>query len=82
MTALIGGAAQGAPGTWLWMVALGVALFLWLSLTGGVFYFPGGRTIRRASAPRRYWTLIGLLGAALLGVLALGVRAFMLDVGG
>ncbi len=79
--ALIGGGARGAPGTGLWLGAVGVGLFFWLSLTGGVFYFPGGRTIARRSAPRRYWALMSVLGALVLTLVGLGVRAFMLDMG-
>lgn len=79
--AVIGSGARGAPGTGLWLGAAGVGLFFWLSLTGGAFYFPGGRIIRRRAAPRRYWALMGLLGALVLTLVALGVRAFMLDLG-
>jgi hypothetical protein len=79
--ALIGSGARGAPGAGLWLGAAGVGLFFWLSLTGGAFYFPGGRTIARRSAPRRYWALMGLVGVLLLTLVALGVRAFMLDLG-
>ena len=79
--ALIGSGARGAPGTGLWLGAAGVGLFFWLSLTGGVFYFPGGRRIARRSAPSRYWALMGLLGAMVVTLVALGVRAFMLDMG-
>jgi hypothetical protein len=78
---LIGSGARGAPGTGLWLGAAAAGLFFWLSLTHGVFYFPGGRTIARRSAPRRYWALMGLLGASMLTLVGLGVRAFMLDLG-
>ena len=78
---LIGSGARGAPGTGLWLGAAGVGLFFWLSLTGGAFYFPGGRVVARRSAPRRYWALMGLLGALLLTLIGLGVRAFMIDMG-
>jgi hypothetical protein len=56
-------------------------LFFWLSLTGGAFYFPGGRKVAVRTAPRRYWALMSLLGALMLALVALGVRAFMLDLG-
>jgi hypothetical protein len=79
--ALIGSGARGAPGTGLWLGAAGVGLFFWLSLTGGAFYFPGGRRVARRSAPRRYWALMSLLGALLVMLVVLGVRAFMLDLG-
>jgi hypothetical protein len=79
--ALIGSGARGAPGTGLWLGAAGVGLFFWLSLTGGAFYFPGGRRVARRSAPRRYWALMWLLGLLLVTLVALGVRAFMLDLG-
>lgn len=75
------GGARGAPGTVWWILAVGVGLFFWLSLTGGVFYFPGGRTIARRSAPRRYWALMAVLGLLIFGSLALGVRAYMVDLG-
>jgi hypothetical protein len=79
--ALYGGGARGAPGTIWWVAAVGVALFFWLSLTGGVFYFPGGRTVARRSAPRRYWALMGGLALLVVVALALGIRAYMVDLG-
>jgi hypothetical protein len=79
--ALIGRGFGGPPGSVLWFLAIGVALFFWLSLIGGAFYFPGGRSITERTAPRRYWTLMALLGALFIALVALGVRAFMLDSG-
>lgn len=78
---LVGRGMSGPPGTVLWFLALGVALFFWLSLIGGAFYFPGGRAIRLRTAPRRYWALMCLLGLVFIALVALGVRAFMLDAG-
>lgn len=81
IVALMGSGPRGAPGTPLWIGAAAVALFFWLSLTGGAFYFPGGRVIARRSAPRRYWALMSLLGALFVALVVFGVRAFMLDTG-
>jgi len=79
--AMVGSGTRGAPGTALWVGAAAVALFFWLSLTGGAFYFPGRRVVSRRAAPRRYWALMALLAALFLALVALGVRAFMLDTG-
>ena len=63
-----GASAAGAP---LWVIAAGLAVFMFIALKSGAFSLTD-RTIDCREQPARYWGLMGVLAAALVALIIVG----------
>ena len=62
---------HSAPGMWAWGLAVGLGLYIGLTIRGRVFYLVG-RTIDARKQPVVFWLAMAGLTVPAVGLLALG----------